>query len=300
MIIPPYLQKGDTVALVAPAKKITPNVIENAISILEKWGLRVWIGRNATNEHYWFAGTDTERVQDLQEALNNPQIKAVIALRGGYGTSRIIPHLDFSAFLQHPKWIVGFSDITILHAKINQFNVASIHATMPILFDEVNDALSLQTLKNALFGELNSYIIERDNRNRIGTGKGVLVGGNLSLLNVAIGTSYDVNTEGKILFIEDIDEYAYNIDRMMTHLKHSGKLDKIVGLVVGYMTDIKESEEKFFGKEAYEIIAESVAEYNYPVCYRFPAGHEMNNYALYLGRTVSLEVNPDCVVLSWI
>ncbi|MDW8301929.1 MAG: LD-carboxypeptidase [Bacteroidia bacterium] len=299
MTIPPYLKVGDTVALVAPAKKISADLIENAIHILQSWGLNVQLGKNVQNEYYWFAGTDTERAQDLQEALNSPQAKAIIALRGGYGTSRIIEQLDFSTFIHHPKWVVGFSDITILHAKISQFNITSIHGTMPILFDEANDPISLQTLRAALFGELSTYTIPSHAQNRKGAAKGKLVGGNLSLLHAAIGTSYDLDTTNKILFIEDIDEYAYHIDRMMIHLKHAGKLDKIVGLIVGYMTNIKESEEKFFGKDAYQIIAEIVSEYSYPVCFGFPAGHEPNNYALYLNREVYLEIDSQKVILKW-
>lgn len=299
MIIPPYLKQGDTVALVAPAKKINSEFIQKATDILQKWGLTVWIGKHAQNEHFWFAGTDAERTQDMQEALDNPDIKAIIALRGGYGTGRIIPHLDFTLFQKHPKWIVGFSDITLLHAKISQFDIASLHGTMPILFDEENDANSLNTLKNALFGTLNAYTVPSHPKNRLGTAKGILAGGNLALLNVAIGTNYDLDTRNKILFLEDIDEYAYNLDRMMIHLKHSGKLDKLAGLVVGYMTDIKESEEKFFGKEAYQIIQEAVAEYEYPVCYGFPAGHERNNFALYLNRKAILEVDSHEVKLKW-
>jgi muramoyltetrapeptide carboxypeptidase len=299
MIIPPYLQKGDTVALVAPAKKINPEAIQKATDILQKWGLKVWTGKYAQSEHFWFAGTDTERTQDMQEALNNPDIKAIIALRGGYGTSRIITNLDFTLFQKHPKWIVGFSDITILHAKISQFDIASLHATMPILFDEENDCNSLKTLENALFGLLTAYTVPSNPKNKLGTAKGMLVGGNLALLNVAIGTDYDLDTRNKILFLEDIDEYAYNLDRMMIHLKHAGKLDKLAGLIVGYMTNIKESEEKFFGKEAYQIIEEAVAEYNYPVCYGFPAGHEVNNSALYLNRKAILEVDSSEIRLSW-
>lgn len=299
MIIPPYLQEGDTVALVAPAKKINTDAVEKAINIMEKWGLKVWTGKNAKNGHFWFAGTDSERTEDMQKALDNPDIKAIIALRGGYGTSRIITNLDFTLFQQHPKWIVGFSDITILHAKISQFDIASLHATMPILFDEENDSASLETLKKGLFGVLDGYTVPTHPKNRLGTAKGILTGGNLALLNVAIGTEYDADTRNKILFLEDIDEYAYNLDRMMIHLKHSGKLDKLAGLIVGYMTNIKESEDKFFGKDAYQIIEEAVAEYSYPVCYGFPAGHEPDNSALYLNRKAVLEVNSDNVRLRW-
>jgi len=299
MIIPPYLQQGDTVALVAPAKKINPEAIQNAVHILEKWGLNVWTGKYATNEYYWFAGRDTERAKDMQEALNNPKIKAIIALRGGYGTSRIITQLDFTLFQQQPKWLVGFSDITILHAKISQFDIATIHGIMPILFDEENDAVSLNTLQKALFGILDTYTVSAHPKNRLGIAKGALAGGNLALLNVAIGTDYDLDTRNKILFLEDIDEYAYNLDRMMIHLKHAGKLDHLAGLIVGYMTNIKESEEKFFGKEAYQIIEEAVSEYTYPVCYGFPAGHEPNNHALYLNRKAILEVDSNKVKLSW-
>ncbi len=299
MIVPPYLQQGDTVALVAPAKKINPESIQKAKDILQKWGLKVWTGKHAQNEHFWFAGTDAERTQDMQEALNNPEIKAIIALRGGYGTSRIITNLDFTLFQKHPKWIVGFSDITILHAKISQFDIASIHATMPILFDEENDPKSLETLKKALFGTLNTYTVSSHPKNRLGTAKGILAGGNLALLNVAVGTDYDLDTRNKILFLEDIDEYAYNLDRMLIHLKHAGKLDKLAGLIIGYFTDVKESEEKFFGKEAYQIIEEVVDEYDYPVCYGFPAGHELNNYSLYLNRKAILEVDSDKVTVSW-
>lgn len=298
-MLPPYLKIGDTVALVATAKKVSPEVVEQALTIFQQWGLKVVVGENALNTWGWFAGTDEERTTDIQSMFTRSDIQAIVCLRGGYGTSRMMDNLDFTPLLQAPKWLVGFSDITVLHSKLSHYNLASIHGTMPILFDEVNDKRSTDTLKEALFGTLKGYSFDPHSFNRFGKVTAPLVGGNLALLHAITGTNYDVDTQGKILFIEDIDEYAYSIDRMMIHLKSANKLAPLAGMLVGYMTNIKESEEKFFGKTAYQIIQEVVSPYSFPVAFAFPAGHEPNNCALYFNKNATLTIEENFCGLNF-
>ena len=264
--------------------------INPAISILKEWGLKPVIGKTIGLIDNQFAGNDLDRIQDLQSMLDDPDIKAIICARGGYGTVRIIDELDFNNFINHPKWICGFSDITVLHSHINMnFNIATIHSPMCFNFPK---AIELNTLKKALFGDELNYYIPSNKLNIKGNAMGELIGGNLSILYCLVGSKSDISTKGKILFIEDLDEYLYHIDRMMMNLKRTGKLSNLKGLIVGGMTDIKDNTVPF-GKTAEEIILDTVKVYNYPVCFGFPAGHVENNSALIMGGMASLEVNDD-------
>ncbi len=296
MITPKSLHKGDKVGIVAPARKIYINEIEASIKVFERWGLQVELGKNLFKQHRQFAGTDEERAEDLQYMMDNPEIKAIFCARGGYGSVKTLKLLDFSTFLKNPKWLVGYSDITALHAHLNQnLGVKSIHGTMPFNFPkDASENEAVRTLKKALFGESNSYEISGHDFNRFGTAEGELIGGNLSVLYSIAGTRYDIETKGKILVLEDLDEYLYHIDRMMMNLKYSGKLDDLKALIVGGMTDMNDNQVPF-GKTAYEIIRDAVEEYNYPVCYNFPVGHIENNFALILGNKAHLHITNEKV-----
>lgn len=289
LISPPYLKPGDCVGIVAPARKISAEELSPAISQLETWGLNVKLGKNIYAAFNQFAGTDDERAADMQQMLDDKEVKAIISARGGYGAVRIIDKLNFTQFCKNPKWIAGFSDITVFHNHIQtHFGIQTLHNTMAFNFGK--DAASTELLKKALSGEVNEYIINAQPNNKTGKGAGILCGGNLSLLYALAGTPSDIDTKGKILFLEDLDEYLYHIDRMMMQLKRSGKLANLSGLVIGDFSEMKDNTIPF-GKTAEEIILESVAEYNYPVCFGFPAGHGVRNYPLYMGRKAELEVD---------
>ncbi len=291
MVTPPYLKAGDKVGIVSTARKISLEELQKAIDTIEGWGLDVVLGDHLFKRNHQFAGTDKERMEDFQSMLDDDGIQAILCARGGYGTVRIIDKLDFSHFIEKPKWICGFSDITVLHSHIHQnFGVETIHSTMPLNMGkegaEPNAAL---TLKQALLGERLEYLFPSQGLNRKGETKGILVGGNLSILYSVIGSVSDIDTTDKILFLEDLDEYLYHVDRMMQNLKRNGKLSKLRGLVVGGMSDMRDNPIGF-GKSAIEIIADTVKEYDYPVCFNAPAGHINDNRALIMGREVSLKV----------
>jgi muramoyltetrapeptide carboxypeptidase len=291
LIQPPYLKKGDKIAILATARKISKEEIEPAIAILKSWGLEAVLGKNLFKADHQFSGTDEQRAADLQVMLDDTSIKAIISARGGYGTIRIIDKINFSKFKKHPKWVIGYSDITMLHSHIHTIGIETIHATMPINFTKNKEAT--ETLRRVLFGEKISYEIKAHPLNRKGKANAELVGGNLSLLYALTGSASDIDTKGKILFIEDLDEYLYHIDRMMLNLKRSGKLKHLKGLIVGGMTDMKDNAIPF-GKTAEEIILDAVKEYKYPVCFDFPAGHVDRNLALVLGKKVDLRVGKNC------
>lgn len=295
MIIPPFLSKGDSVVIIATARKIGKEEVQPAIEYLNSKGLSVELGPNLFNEYNQFSGTDQQRHNDLQWALNHNTAKAIIIARGGYGTVRAIENIDFSKFKHNPKWLVGYSDITTLHSAIHNIGIATLHATMPINFSKNEEAT--QTLIDALFGTPDTIRANSHPLNKQGNAKAEIVGGNLSLLYSHSGTPHDINTAGKILFIEDLDEYLYHIDRMMMQLKLSGKLSKLKGLIVGGMSDMKDNAVPF-GKTAEEIISDLVGEYNYPVCFNFPAGHIDRNLALYLGKEALLSVSETKTQLS--
>lgn len=289
MITPPRLQKGDTVAILATARKNTDNNLKPAIDLLQSWGLEVLIGKTIGLDHNQLAGTDEERAADFQQQLDNPKVKAIWCVRGGYGTVRMLDLLDFTQFKQNPKWIIGFSDITVLHSHLNLMGYKSIHAIMPISLEKASDE-AIETLKTALFGKPLTYEINTDAKNRLGTASGELVGGNLSILYSLFGSPTAIECQDKILFIEDLDEYLYHIDRMMMNLKRNGCLENIKGIIVGSMSKMRDNEIPW-GKDAFEIIEEITRNYSFPVLYNFPAGHIDDNRALILGSQVTMEVN---------
>ncbi len=283
-----YLQKNDTVAIVSTARKISLEEIKPAIQLLESWGLNVAIGDTIGFEENQFAGNDKERIADFQRMLDNSKIKAIWCARGGYGTVRIIDQLNFTSFIKYPKWIIGYSDVTVLHNHIHHLGFETLHATMPINVEK-NSKQSIATLKECLFGQNISYEIISSVENKIGDVTGELIGGNLSILYSLLGSKSNIITNNKILFIEDLDEYLYHIDRMLMNLKRNGYFTNLKGLIVGGMTDMRDNEIPF-GKSAKEIILDIVSEYDFPVVFDFPAGHLNDNNALILGREVRLEV----------
>lgn len=294
LLRPPSLKKGDSVYFLSTAKKISRQEVDLAVKTYESWGLNVVIGDTIGKEHNQFAGTDEERLKDFQKALDDPNIKAIICARGGYGTVRIMDEIIFDEMMKHPKWIVGFSDITFLQTHIsNSIGIQLLHAHMPIQFERAAPE-SIETLRKELFGEKNEYIIPPHELNREGEAEGILIGGNLSILYSITGTKSGMNTDRKILFLEDLDEYLYHVDRMMINLKRSGKLSGLAGMIVGGFTDMHDNAIPF-GKTAYEIIAEHISGFNFPVCFDFPAGHIEDNRALVIGRTYKLQVHKDSV-----
>lgn len=285
MIIPPYLRRGDTIGLVGPAGFMPVEKMQTCIETLEDWGYTVVLGRTAqSNSPDYFSGTDAERLYDLQHMLDDPQIKAILCVRGGYGVSRIIDDLRFKIFQEHPKWIIGFSDITVLHSHLfANYKTASLHAPMAAAFNNggFNNRF-VQSLKTVLEGTLAHYESPPHDLNRMGKATGRLMGGNLTLLAHLIGTASEVNATGKILFLEDVGEYLYNIDRMLLQLARHGVFKKLAGLVVGGFTELKDTERPF-GKAVYDIIYAHVKHYGYPVCFNFPVSHATENYALKIG-----------------
>ncbi|WP_203294787.1 S66 peptidase family protein [Luteirhabdus pelagi] len=299
MVTPPKLQAGDTVAMVATARSVQEKELSNAIDFLENLGLRILIGSSIGPVENQFAGSDEIRSKDLQQMLDHPQVKAIWCAKGGYGTVRILDSLDFSSFLNNPKWIIGYSDITALHCHIQGLGVESLHAQIALGLEHKTKE-TLASIKKVLFDEPYSisYTVEEKNKNRIGEAEGELIGGNLSVLYSLIGSSSSPKTDGKILFIEDLDEYLYHIDRMMQNLKRNGMLKNLRGLIVGGMNNMNDNTIPF-GKTAEEIIREAVSAYDYPVCFNFPAGHIEDNRALILGRNGTLAVTENSVSLTF-
>lgn len=298
-IIPPFLATGDKVAIIATAKKIDRQSIDYSIEVLQSWGLIPIQGQNLYNSYFQYAGTDEERITDLQWALDNPEIKAIFCARGGYGTTRILDSANLEKLKKHPKWLIGYSDVTSLHFAFQANNCSSIHGPMPINF--INNAPhgSLGKLKKILFGYFKGDIhITADPQNKTGSGKGPVIGGNLTLIYNMIGTQTDIDFSGKILFIEEVGEYLYHIDRVMTHLNRAGKLAKLQGLIVGHFSSIKDNEESF-GKNWKEIILDAVKDYNFPVAFNFPAGHEDHNDPIILGSTATFTVLTDTCTLDY-
>ena len=287
MILP--LQVGDKVAIVALARKVDFDLITPAIQILESWGLEVILGETVYASYHQFAGPDATRLADFQTMLNNSEIKAIFSARGGYGTTRLLDKIDFTHFRSQPKWLIGFSDITALHSHVHNLGTESIHGTMPALFSKMGTEKAVESLRKILFGEAITYHCSSHELNKAGSAEGVLIGGNLSLLATCIGTASDIDTTGKILFLEDLDEYLYHIDRMMVQLDRAGKLKNLAGLLVGDMSDMKDNTIPF-GKNAYEIIQEHINQYSFPVAFGFPTGHEPENLALVCGRPTRLAV----------
>jgi len=291
----PKLKAGDTIALISTARKVSKEELSFAVNLLKSWGLKIAFGENLFEENHQFAGTTKQRTQDLQSALDDENIKAILFVRGGYGSVQTVDHINWSNFQQKPKWLIGFSDITIFHAHIHQnFGVHTLHAAMPITFPK-NTQSSLNNLKKIIFGEDVSHKIDKHPFNRKGQAEAKIIGGNLSILYSLLGSESQINTDGKILFIEDLDEYLYHIDRMMQALKRAGMLNNLAGLIVGGMSDMNDNTIPF-GKTAEEIIHEIISEYNYPVAFGFPAGHIDNNQPIVLGKKVILEVSENTLI----
>ena len=298
--IPPSLQPGNTIALVCPSGYMAIEKAQTCIDVLQQWGYKVKVGTTVgSNSATYFSGTDEERLINFQQILDDEEVHAVLCARGGYGLSRIIDHISFKKFKKQPKWVIGFSDITVLHAHIySNYGIATLHAPMAGAFNDNGFKNEyVQSLKNVLAGKHSKYECAAHEFNRKGEAVGELVGGNLALLAHLIGTPSDLKTKGRILFLEDVGEYLYNIDRMMRQLKRSGKLDKLAGLIIGGFTDTKDTERPF-GQNAYEIIREIVKEYDYPVCFGFPVSHEKENYALKVGVGYKLKVGKSKVSLE--
>lgn len=292
MITPPYLQKGDTVAILATARKHIVKSMQPTIDLLESWGLNVVIGKSIGLEENQLAGNDEQRAADLQEQLDNPNIKAIWCARGGYGTVRVVDLIDFTQFKKSPKWLVGFSDVTVLHNHLNTMGYKSIHGIMPISLAKASKE-AIESLRLSLFGQPLQYAIDPHPMNRLGKATGELVGGNLSILYSVLGSPSAIDCTDKILYIEDLDEYLYHIDRMMMNLKRNGCLESLKGIIVGSMTDMKDNDIPW-GKNALEIVQDVTKQYNIPVIFNFPAGHIHDNRALILGNNVTIEVTENC------
>lgn len=291
IVFPPPLTKGQRVAIVAPARKVPAADLAPALQTLAGWGLDVTLGESIGAEDHQFAGNDELRRRDFQRQLDDPAIGAIFCARGGYGTARIVDGLDFTAFAEHPKWIAGFSDVTVLNCHLLRRGFASLHGPVPVLFRQEGGAGALESLRRALFGEADAGLTAPPHPlNRPGAATGELVGGNLSLLHTLTGTASQADFRGRILFIEDLDEYLYHIDRMLLHLHRSGQLAGLAGLVVGHFSQMHDNAVPF-GHTALEIIAAYARHYNFPVGFGFPVGHEADNRALVVGQTVRLEVD---------
>lgn len=291
MIIPGALQKGDKLWIVAPAGKIKQEHVLPAAEWLRSEGFEVMLGKHLFSEHFQFAGTDKERLEDLQYAINDTAATAVLCARGGYGTVRLLDKLNLDAFSRYPKWLVGFSDVTALHSYVNSKGIATVHGVMPRYYFGSNrqPGQSLISLMKLLRGAGAEYQLPCSARYRAGSATGMLTGGNLSVVSGLMGTPFEPDTNGKILFLEDIDEYLYHTDRMLRQLKLGGKLDNLAGLVIGNFTNMKDNDSPF-GSTVREIIAEVVDEFDYPVYFDFPAGHDELNLALAFGMRWELKV----------
>jgi len=304
--IPPYLKKGDTIGITCPAGYITLQEIQPAITKMQEWGYAIKIGDTVGKRDFTFGGTDEERLKDFQQMLDDKTIKAIMCARGGYGAVRIIDGIDFKKFVLHPKWIIGFSDVTVIHAHLNKnFGIASIHSKMCNSFpDDWSKAEPVQietieSIQKCLAGEKMKYTAIPNEKNKPGIADGILIGGNLKTLETLAGSKSDITTDGKILFVEDTGEYLYSIDRMFWNMKRTGKLSKLKGLIIGGFK-VKPSEDpaEEFGKNIYEIVLEKIKDYNYPVCFDFPVGHQKNNFALKCGVKHKLSITAAAVSLA--
>ena len=287
----PFLHQGSKIGIVASARKVTPEEMQYAIDWLKVNEFVPVYDDRLFADHHIFAGDDDFRVAVFQEYLDNEQIEAIWLARGGYGSIRIIDKLDFTRFLQHPKWVIGFSDTSVIHGKLNRLGIPSLHASMPFFFANKTPEAK-QSLLDVLLGKPLHYVFPAHKMNRVGQMEGEIVGGNLSVLYGMIGSDTFPELEEKILFIEEVDEYIYHIDRMMHALKRAGKLARLKGLIIGGLTQIHDNPDPF-GMSVEEVIAEAVAEYDYPVCFGFPAGHFNDNRAVLFGQKAKLEITAE-------
>ena len=297
-MIPSFLRAGDNIHIVSPSGAIQPGFIDGATKLLSSWGLKVTEGKYARTEYGRFSGTKDERVADLQQALDDPNVKAILCSRGGYGLAQIIDKIDFSSFAKSPKWLIGFSDITILHNAITALGIASMHGIMTKYLTELpEESDQITSFKNLLFGTPSNFSIKPEAENRLGQAEGKLIGGNLSVMMGMRSTPFDLDFHNNILFIEDVSEKPYQIDRMMQSLRLSGVLKQISGLVVGQFSDY--DEDPLMMQSVAEIILAAVSEYDYPVCFNFPAGHVDYNLSFVLGEQAELFVETDKVHLNY-
>lgn len=293
LIQPSYLKIGDTVAIAAPSGVLRNRTDEvaQAKNLLKSWGLHVVVGKNVFNQNNHFAGTDNERYEDLQKAMDDPKISAIWCARGGYGTVRILDKLNFKKFKENPKWVIGYSDITALHNQLHNEGFESLHALMCTSLQDDTSTITeaISTFKDALFGKPLAYVLPASKYNKTGTTSGKVVGGNLTILHTMLGSKTSINTAGKILFIEEIGEYEYHIDRMLQSLKRAGYFDNCKGVLVGDITKVKRNTTAW-GVSVEQLILDVLSDYNFPVAFNMPAGHEKDNRALILGRTVEMTV----------
>ncbi|HEY5408942.1 MAG TPA: LD-carboxypeptidase [Ginsengibacter sp.] len=304
--IPPYLKPGDTIGITCPSGYITIEEIQPAVNKMKEWGFDIRVGDTVGARDFTFAGNDAQRAKDFQKMIDDESVKAVMLGRGGYGAVRIIDDINFTKFVKHPKWIIGFSDATVFHSHINKnFGIATIHSKMCNSFPSERESTtpqqiaSIDSIRKCLVGETMQYAAVPNSFNRLGNAEGIMVGGNLSILENLAASISDIDTDDKILFIEEVEEYLYNLDRMLWNLKRSGKFDKLKALIVGGFVKIKPDDPgEDFGETVYEMILEKVKEYNYPVCFDFPVGHQKENYALKCGMKHRLEVAGNSVTLK--
>lgn len=304
-ISPPVLKAGDVIGITAPAGYITTEEIRSAVQKMESWGYKIKIGETINKRDFTFGGTDEERAKDLQQMLDDPKIKAIMCARGGYGVVRIIDKLNWEKFKAKPKWIIGFSDATVFHSHLNKnFGIASIHSKMCNSFPDdwsLAEPIQIETIESiqlALSGKKMKYTVTPNPKNKLGTAEGVLIGGNLKMLETLAGTRSDINTAAKILFVEDTGEYMYNVDRMFWNLKRTGKLSQLKGLIIGGFKIKVDEDSDDFGRTLQDVVLEKVKNYRYPVCFDFPVGHQKNNYALKCGVKHQLSISPDNVTLK--
>lgn len=294
---PTFLKKGDKVAIVCPAWKVDDS-LQDAVNLLNSWGLEVVLGKTVNSSYRQYAGSDELRAEDFQRMLDDDSVKAIFAARGGYGCVRMIDQVDFEKFAAKPKWIVGFSDITVIHSHIHAlYGIPTIHGQMPITIPDATKE-SLLSLQDTLFGKKALYEYKSESEQVIGEAQGVLIGGNLALLVNVLGSISDMNYDNKILFIEDVGEFYYSIDRMLWTLKRAGKLSKLKGLIIGGFTNLKDNKIPF-GLSMVALVKEIAGEYGYPIAFDFPAGHIDNNYTLVLGKNVYLKVAKHKVTLAY-
>jgi len=296
MIIPPKLKIGDKIGIISTARKISLEELKPAIHILESWGLEVVLGTNLLEEDNQFSGTVPQRTADFQSMIDDKSIRAILCARGGYGSIQIIDNIDFSSLKKNPKWIVGYSDVTVLHSHLNTLGIASMHATMPINFSTNTDK-AIQSLRKSLFGLENNIKCKTHPFNKLGSVEAEIVGGNLSILYSLLGSKSDIDTNKKILFIEDLDEYLYHIDRMIISLKRNGKFDNLKGLIIGGMSEMNDNDIPF-GKTSVQIILEHLESFEFPICFAFPAGHMDDNNAIVFGINSRLIITEKKVILS--